>query len=398
LVGGSSVSDHGEFAFPDYIGHLPFVSDPGFIDGIAKVVKERGIDIIYPTMDSVILALVEGVDRLGCALLSPKIDTVRICSQKLLTYEALRCVLPVPRIFINRGEITKFPVFVKPNVGYGARGAYRADTQEELLQKAYGLNDPLICEYLPGEELTVDCFTDYTGTLRFCRSRKRMRVLNGVSVRSEADWADHPELIEWARAISTRLSMRGAWFFQMKRRENGTLVLLEVACRIGGGAGTYRAAGVNLPLLSLYDAFQIPVGIDTQPIGIVRDASIVSKYKLDISYSEVYIDLDDCLLVDGKVNVILLQFIYQCINSNKSVYLLTRHDIDPRKELEKARLLGFWDGIFHIGKDEKKSSRIRSRNSIFIDDSFSERREVREALGIPVFSLDAIECLLDFPS
>jgi hypothetical protein len=37
-----------------------------------------------------------------------------------------------------------------------------------------------------------------------------------------------------------------------------------------------------------------------------------------------------------------------------------------------------------------------AREAIFIDDSFAERRQVQEALGIPTFAVDALECLLDW--
>jgi len=39
---------------------------------------------------------------------------------------------------------------------------------------------------------------------------------------------------------------------------------------------------------------------------------------------------------------------------------------------------------------------IQDRASIFIDDSFSERKKVFEKTDIPVFDLDSIECLIDW--
>lgn len=49
--------------------------------------------------------------------------------------------------------------------------------------------------------------------------------------------------------------------FQLKRRENGQLVLMEIATRVAGTMEYQRSFGVNLPLLSLYNALGIPVSI-----------------------------------------------------------------------------------------------------------------------------------------
>ncbi|HPM11666.1 MAG TPA: hypothetical protein PK941_14605, partial [Paludibacter sp.] len=57
LIGGSSVDDHGKFVFSNYIGDIPFVDSPFFIKKIKEIVRDKKIDAIYPTMDSVIAVL-----------------------------------------------------------------------------------------------------------------------------------------------------------------------------------------------------------------------------------------------------------------------------------------------------------------------------------------------------
>ena len=39
---------------------------------------------------------------------------------------------------------------------------------------------------------------------------------------------------------------------------------------------------------------------------------------------------------------------------------------------------------------------VKEHNAIFIDDSFAERKKVREATGVPVFGVDMVESLLDW--
>ena len=40
----------------------------------------------------------------------------------------------------------------------------------------------IICEYLPGEEVTVDCFTNKNHKLLFCNPRAADRMLAGIDV------------------------------------------------------------------------------------------------------------------------------------------------------------------------------------------------------------------------
>jgi hypothetical protein len=53
-----------------------------------------------------------------------------------------------------------------------------------------------------------------------------------------------------------------------------------------------------------------------------------------------------------------------------------------------------FDDIIILKQTQNKSSFIQNTNSIFIDDSFAERKEVFDTLKIPVFSLDAVESLM----
>ena len=46
----------------------------------------------------------------------------------------------------------------------------------------YTKDDMIICEYLPGEEVTIDCFTDKNRKLLFCNPRAADRILAGIDV------------------------------------------------------------------------------------------------------------------------------------------------------------------------------------------------------------------------
>lgn len=394
LIGGSSVDDHGKFVYEDYIPGIPFANSPEFIPTMAKIVKERHIDAIYPAMDLVITVLKEHEEDLGCKVVASPVETTRICLSKELTYQKLDGHIHIPKVYqADSIPVNDFPVFAKPKIGYGAKGTKKLNSQEEVRNFIQDKNDLLILEYLPGEEFTVDCFTDKEGQLLYSAARKRNRVKDGISVNTFfVDKQD--EFTKIAEAINTKISFRGAWFYQVKRDKKGELCLLEIASRLGGSSLLSRAIGVNFALLSLFDIFDYKVCILRNNYQVELDRALENKYKTNLIFDSVYCDYDDCLILNKKtVNTELICFLYKCFNENKKIYLLSKHDGDLKKELEKFRLNHLFDEVIHIDKTADKADFIHSNKALFIDDSNAERVNIKTKLNIPVFSPDMIDVL-----
>ena len=77
--GASSVDDHGKFDYAHYIGGLPFVDSPHFIEEINKIIGLYHIDFIIPALDSVVLKLIENQDILKAIVITSCAKTCRIC-------------------------------------------------------------------------------------------------------------------------------------------------------------------------------------------------------------------------------------------------------------------------------------------------------------------------------
>ena len=393
LLGANSVEDHGKFVYNQYIGDVPFLNDDDFIPSIAKLVKKHNIDAIYPSMDGVIEKLKSHETELGCVVISSHLDTAALCLSKRATYKRLEAIIRVPVLFKSISEVKNYPVFLKPNIGYGSRGTLLANDKNEAENHLTKYLDILICEYLPGTEFTVDCFTDFKGNLLFAGHRKRNRISNGISVNTKTLTSEQ-HFIDIAEKINGEIELDGAWFYQVKERANGELVLMEIASRLGGSSSVYRAKGVNFASMSLFNAFKIPVEILQNSFEVEMDRALNNCYKLDLRFTNAYIDLDDTLIVDGKVNTKLISVLYGFLNKNIRLYLITKHIHDLQGTLKKFRLVHIFDEIIHLSKNDNKSEHIKHLDSIFIDDSFTERKEVRSKLGIPVFSIDMIELFL----
>jgi hypothetical protein len=394
LIGGNSVDDHGRFVFENYIDDIPFIEDSHFITAIEEIVKKNKIDAIYPTMDAVIVKLKEHEKEIGCKIISSDLKTVEICLSKRKSYEKLKDIIKVPELY-HHTQIKYFPIFGKPDIGYGSRGVKKICSQESLKDYIKNNPDSLLCEYLQGEEYTVDCFTDKSGNLLFYAPRIRQRIMNGISVNTVPYSGRIAEFEYIVKKINKIIEFRGAWFVQLKRNKENDLVLLEIAARLGGSSSLYRAKGINFAQLTLFDAFDCDVSIIENAYSIELDRALDNIFKIDIQYNEIFCDFDDCLLIDNKyVNTELVSFLYQCLNEKKKISLLTRHKNDIEDSLKKFRLYSLFDRIIHIAFNKRKSDCIDNSSSIFIDDSFVERKDVFEKLQIPVFSVDMVSCLL----
>jgi hypothetical protein len=393
LIGASSVSDHGRFVYENYFEGLPFVKHPDFISKIKELVSLHSIDAIYPAMDSVIHVLKKHENEIGCRVISSPVETTEICLSKIKTYEKLEGVVGTPKIYDKNDDNIQFPVFLKPDIGYGSRGVAKANNKEEMLSHLEQQPDCLILEFMPGDEFTIDCFSDTNGKLRFVGARKRKRIMSGISVNTSTEKTD-TFFSQMAEFINKSMRFQGAWFFQVKNNKEGRPVLMEVASRLGGSSAVYRAQGVNFALLSIYSSFGMEVSIMPNPYMVELDRALNVCFKMSFEFNMIFVDYDDTIIISNKINTTLLRFLFDCINKNKRLILITRHVGDLEKNLAKHRIVGVFHQIIHLKNGEKKSNFIPNQNAIFIDDSFTERKDVMHICGIPVFSPDMVVDLI----
>jgi hypothetical protein len=397
LFGANSTDDHGKFVYKNYIGGLPFINDNKIIGALKIIVDQCQIDAIYPAMDKVIWKLKKEEMQLGCKVISANIKTLEICLSKRKTYKLFKDKIKTPKVFARIQEIDDYPVFIKPDIGYGSRGTFKANCFQdaEYFFEKFNMDDYVISEYLPYEEYTVDCFSNREGKLLFVGPRQRNRIMNGISVNTRPENDGLNCFYDFAKIINEVISFNGAWFFQVKKDKNRNLTLLEVASRLGGSSALFRARGINFALLSVFDAFNIDIEIIINNYDIELDRALDNKFRTSLNYSSVYVDFDDCLIVNNKINKELVAFLFQAFTDNKKIILISKHDGDLQLALKKFRLDTLFDEVIQLKKEDEKYKYIQDKNGIFIDDSFNERKKVLVQLNIPVFSSDMVDCLIN---
>lgn len=396
MYGASSIDNHGAYVYRNYISGVPNIDDDDCIEKLNEIIDRYGIDFIFPAHDSAVLKFAQHAEELHAAVVTSPLETCEICRSKLKTYEVLQGVIPTPTVYndVAVGELA-FPLFCKPDVGQGSRGAHKIGNRQEYDYYVAGVKGLVLSEFLPGPEYTIDCFTDRHGLLQFCEGRRRARISNGICVNAVP--VHNSEFRRLAELINSRIVFRGMWFFQLKERANGELVLMEIAPRIAGTMGLYRGAGVNFALLSLFDAMESDVEVFRNDYNIENDRALCTRYKTDVEYDVIYMDFDDTITSRGAVNTDVMKYIYQARNEGKRIILLSRHERDLRQTLAEYAISEtlFADIIVIRDKTVRKSEFITEKKAVFIDDSYAERRDVHQRCGIPVFSIDGIEVLIN---
>lgn len=396
LIGLSSVNDYGRIVYEDYVGNVPFINRENFIFELRKIIKKNKVRFLIPAMDEVGYLLKKHEKTIGCEVVYPEMEIAEILRKKSSTYDALRNIIKTPKVFkgINE-EVKEYPLFIKPDIGYGSRGAKRIDSKADLQYVSGELDEYILMENLPGSEYTIDCFSNSSGKLLFSGARVRNRIRMGISVSTKTVKNQEP-FLEIATKISETLKLKGLWFFQLKEDKDGDLTLLEIAGRVSGSMSLFRGLGINF---IASDLFQRAGALIKLPKLIHKTAllerSFDCKIEIEIDFDTVYCDLDDCLIIGNRVNQDLVAFLFQCINKGKKLVLITRHATNPGETLKKFRLSELFIETIHIkDKNVSKATKIKTKDAIFIDDSFSERSSVSESCGIPTFAPDAIELLI----
>ncbi len=399
---GSSYSDHSRFVSGDYIDTLPFTYESDFAEKLDVILRERNIEFIIPTHDTIAMVLMENQNKLSARVVCSPLKTAQICRSKKKTYQALEGCDFLPQVITTMTTDIEYPLFVKPDEGQGSVGVYKVENEEEL-NKALDDSNSVICEYLPGNEYTIDCFTDRNGQLLFMNTRRRARVQYGISARAESV-TDESAFADIANEINHKIKFRGYWFIQLKRDKNGKLKLMELCTRFSGTFNHSQGYGVNLPLLALCDFDGQDISVVKNKYRVTTDKTFIDRYELKMNYDRVYVDYDDTITTKNgrKSNPFVIAYLYQCKNKGVEIVMLTRHAVSKDSTLadDMKRLAiseDLFDEIVEMRWDEEKVQYMNTdKASIFVDNSFAERKKTSEQLNIPVFGVEHIGCLFDW--
>ncbi len=388
--------NHSEFFFKSNYIVDSVLDSSTFIDQLNDIIEAEDINYLIPANPIVIDSITDRRDELKCKVILAKNDLIKITRSKNRTYELLEDVIPMPKRYKSIEGIEEWPVHLKPNDSYGSQGTFVAYSSDEIESRYKNISNIIIQEFLSGSEFTVDCFSDMNGRLLFAGPRIRERIRMGTTMHSFVPDESITYVLEnFAKAISKVIPLTGSWFFQVKADRDGSLKLLEVEARIAGTMCFNRVKGVNFPLLDVMQNAGYEVELLINNYNVVLDRALINRYNSNLIYDVVYVDLDDTIIIKEKINLTLIRFLYQCINEGIKLVLISKSlEEDKIAFLEKYRIKQLFDEFIWLKEQDSKSDYISEKNSIFIDDSFSQRMEVNRKKGVYTFDSSMIELLL----
>jgi hypothetical protein len=412
LGSNSGQTNPGRYLWRDrYIGGAPPMRETDqCVAWLRDVVRAHSVSCIFPAYDDAQVWLAAHAEEIGASIITSPAATTEVCRSKKRTYEVLNNVVRCPAIFsASDPPSLPFPIFIKPECGEGSKGCFRVNSASELATLL--TPEHIILEYLPGDEFTVDCFTDAEGVLRFCGARKRTITRAGLSVLSEAEYDTAGEFSAMGSGINASMKLIGAWFFQAKQAQGGELCLMEVAPRIPGAMALHRALGINFPALSVYAHLGMRTDIVAPSFRGVSCCKVyTNNFEVPALENEplqaLYIDLDDTLLLprlhpivttplELQANPDVIAVVYEARAAGIPIHLITRHRGDVTKTLQHVAVhRGLFSSVHVLADGEMKFAQITERPAVLLDDSFRERAGAVRA-GVHALDVDALELLRD---
>ncbi|MBO8161757.1 MAG: ATP-grasp domain-containing protein [Thermosipho sp. (in: Bacteria)] len=270
---------------------IPKFTDANFWDKLKKIIVNEKVDLVIPALDPLLLPMAERkewLEQLGTKVMISDTETITIARDKWRTYIELKDVLPVPKSFIDLEGVrdVSFPLIIKPRDGSGSRDVYIVNSREELGFFYKRVRKPIIQEYLPGNEWSVDCLADFSGKLLFCVPRLRIETKAGISVKGVI--RKNNELEKMAKALTNKLKFEGIFFFQAKEDQQGSPKLTEINPRI---AGTMSLSNASVSIYSL--AVRMYMG-EKITVPEVKEGIYITRY-----FEELYLSEEDLKKVKG---------------------------------------------------------------------------------------------------
>lgn len=240
--------------FVDRAHVVPAIDSGKYIDALLEIARKQKIELLIPLLDTELLLLAEARDRfvsVGCNALVSSPAVVAICNDKLATFRALReAGIDTPQtwpwVALMEEKQHRFPYYMKPRHGSAAKGNYVIHNLDELRVLGKRVPEPIVQEFVRGDEYTLDVYTGLDGVSRCVVPRKRLEVRTGEV--SKGVTVRHREVAATGERVAAMLgACRGVITVQVMVNSQGQIRVIEMNPRFGGGAPLAIHAGADFP-------------------------------------------------------------------------------------------------------------------------------------------------------
>lgn len=258
---------------------VPSIGDKEYIPALLEICKRDAVKTIFVYMDEDLLAISKAADQFREIGVSPMVvdyEVARVCDDKYQMYEffvehGFNCAatyssLEEFKVAYSKKEVD-FPVFIKPVIGAGSRGAMRCDSMDRLEIFCSGNTRLIIQEFMNGPEYSVDAYIDtISGQMVSAFAKLKIVKSNvgtggtatGISMKDDQLFALTERLAQCLGAVGPQ----NIEFFNI----DGDYYVGEVNPRFGGNYFFAHACGIDF------------VSLIINNINGIENKSVVGNY------------------------------------------------------------------------------------------------------------------------
>ena len=257
---------------------VPRATNEDFLPRILDICKKEAIHIIIPIYSAELPIFARNKNLLeehGVRIAISPLETIRTCDNKTRMYQFFEeFSIPYPTTYSEKeviGEDIKFPLFIKRRKGSGSKDARLIRDREELHFYLKHIDEPIVQEFVDGDEYTIDIISDLEGKMIKASPRVRIQTRGGLAVKAVT--VENETLVAYARKIVEGLGIIGPANVQCKVSDDD-IRFIEVNPRLpSGGLPLAVAAGLNIPLIIV----KMLLGMDIGEIN-VKSGVIMLRY------------------------------------------------------------------------------------------------------------------------
>lgn len=220
---------------------IPKANQDNYLNQLKDIIDEIKPDLFIPVAPQELLKVSKNKKTLNTKVLISDSATIKIFNSKKSTTEFFE-KNHIPTLKILHNEFT-FPAFGREDISSGGIGSRKLCNFEELNQYLETTKQPIITEFVDGEEYSVDCFCDKDSELIGWVSRVRLQTKGGVATKSLTKKI--PNLQKEIEKITKNCHLIGPFNVQLFLR-NGKKLFFELNPRIGGSFIHSVEAGLDI--------------------------------------------------------------------------------------------------------------------------------------------------------
>ncbi len=266
---------------------VPRLKSPDYIPALKTICEREKVALVFPLIDPDIPVLAcnrEMLETTGAQVMAVSADAANMVGDKWATTRFFAGIgLRTPDSWlpheIDAGRAA-YPLFIKPRNGSASQHAYKVENEIALNFFSRFVPDPIVQQYVQGDEITNDVICDACGEVLAIVSRKRIEVRSGEV--SKGVTIFDAGIANACLLIAKKLPAIGPITVQCIVQD-GVPYFTEINARMGGGIPLGIAAGINSPRMLIERS--LGMAVDIPPMGAYKIGLHMSRFDDSFFYT-----------------------------------------------------------------------------------------------------------------